>query len=205
MEDKRDDLWSGGSWERPNQALPLPVVVRIPKQKQSSQHKPKPKWLHWAGFTAMLVLILSATIALGLASRSWNAPSPFGEPYFRQPDDYQDDETDEPPRLPQAAIGADVTVEISPLSERELSFPEIYEKNQYSVVTIHAVDRYGMSQGTGIVLTSDGYIITNAHVIAGARRASVVLSNDVTYEASLVGYNTDEDLAVLKVDRKSVV
>lgn len=53
--------------------------------------------------------------------------------------------------------------------------------------------------GTGIIMTEDGYIITNAHVVAGADEVRVALSNNSVLQASLVGFDADEDLAVLKV------
>lgn len=61
--------------------------------------------------------------------------------------------------------------------------------------------------GTGIVMTEDGYIITNAHVIyttdynAGeAKSASVLFSDKKEYEAKIIAYDVETDLAVLKVD-----
>jgi len=56
------------------------------------------------------------------------------------------------------------------------------------------------SEGSGIILTEDGYIATNAHVVNGADLLKVVLYNDETYEAKLVGIDVDTDLAVIKVD-----
>lgn len=60
--------------------------------------------------------------------------------------------------------------------------------------------------GTGIVITENGYIVTNAHVIydseygAGlADSISVLLNDDNTYDAEVIGYDTDCDLAVLKI------
>jgi len=55
-------------------------------------------------------------------------------------------------------------------------------------------------EGSGIILTDDGYIATNAHVVSGADLIKVVLSDDQLYEASLVGIDTDTDLAVIKID-----
>lgn len=58
------------------------------------------------------------------------------------------------------------------------------------------------SQGTGIVVSSDGYIVTNSHVIGDSRTSynvQVVTSNNMTYEAKVIGYDTRTDLAVLKV------
>ena len=56
------------------------------------------------------------------------------------------------------------------------------------------------AEGSGIVYTEDGYIITNAHVVANSSLLKVVLDNDEVYEATLVGMDEDTDLALLKIE-----
>ncbi len=56
------------------------------------------------------------------------------------------------------------------------------------------------SEGSGIIATSDGYIITNAHVVSGASTLKVILSNGTKYEAKLIGSDSVTDLAVIKID-----
>jgi S1-C subfamily serine protease len=55
-----------------------------------------------------------------------------------------------------------------------------------------------------VVLTRDGYIITNAHVVAGARDVRVLLHSNRILPASLVGFDAVEDLAVLKVEAEDL-
>ena len=55
-------------------------------------------------------------------------------------------------------------------------------------------------EGSGIVMTSDGYIITNAHVVEDAASLKVVLSDGGTYEAQLVGSDSATDLALIKIE-----
>lgn len=55
-------------------------------------------------------------------------------------------------------------------------------------------------EGSGIIISKDGYIVTNQHVIDGATNISVVTSDGTTYEAELVGEDTQTDLAVLKIN-----
>lgn len=57
-----------------------------------------------------------------------------------------------------------------------------------------------LSQGSGFVIHEDGYIATNNHVVEDADTISVILSNGMRYEASLVQADTRSDLAVLKID-----
>lgn len=56
------------------------------------------------------------------------------------------------------------------------------------------------SEGSGIIATSDGYIVTNAHVVADASTLKVILSNGKTYEAKLIGSDSVTDLALIKID-----
>lgn len=58
------------------------------------------------------------------------------------------------------------------------------------------------SQGTGIVISEDGYVVTNSHVIGDSKKytVKVAFSEEEEYKASVVGYDTRTDLAVLKID-----
>ena len=56
------------------------------------------------------------------------------------------------------------------------------------------------SEGSGIIMSTDGYIITNAHVVAGEKALKVVLYNGKTYSAKLVGSDSVTDLALVKID-----
>ena len=60
-------------------------------------------------------------------------------------------------------------------------------------------------QGSGIIISSDGYIITNAHVVSGATMVTVVMDGDnEDYRATVKGIDTQSDLAVLKIDKKGL-
>ena len=57
-----------------------------------------------------------------------------------------------------------------------------------------------VGEGSGIVFSEDGYIVTNAHVVDGATSLKVILSDGTKYEAELIGSDTLTDLAVVKID-----
>ncbi|MBS0189975.1 MAG: Do family serine endopeptidase [Phycisphaerales bacterium] len=57
-----------------------------------------------------------------------------------------------------------------------------------------------MGQGSGVIATADGSIVTNAHVVDGADIITVALADGTEYEAKLVGIDKDADLAVIKID-----
>ena len=84
---------------------------------------------------------------------------------------------------------------------KELSIQEIYQKVNPSTVTVLT----GMSDGsamvgTGVIFTEDGYILTNAHVIAGGSECYVVLDTGENHRARLLGLDEEKDLAVIKID-----
>lgn len=58
--------------------------------------------------------------------------------------------------------------------------------------------------GSGVIIKSDGYIITNNHVIEGASKIYVTLYNDKQYDATLVGADPETDIAVLKIKAKEL-
>lgn len=122
--------------------------------------------------------------------------------------DYEDDDWVlqlEDTNMPLAAVGDGTRLELYAPGEAELDPRMIYTRVAPSVVGIRVYTATGMATATGVVMTSDGYIITNAHVIAGAERASVVLSDDGDRsDALLVGYDASTDLAVLKVDSQDL-
>mgnify|MGYP004546592073 CR=1 FL=1 len=58
--------------------------------------------------------------------------------------------------------------------------------------------------GSGVVMTADGYIMTNNHVIDGASKITVTTSDDKEYEAKLVGTDSITDIAVIKISAKNL-
>ncbi|MER5987279.1 trypsin-like peptidase domain-containing protein [Streptomyces sp. NPDC001787] len=72
-----------------------------------------------------------------------------------------------------------------------------------AIVEIGAASAAGQSTGSGVVITSDGEIITNNHVISGASRIEVTLSTGRTYTADVVGTDADKDLALIKLNGAS--
>lgn len=61
-----------------------------------------------------------------------------------------------------------------------------------------------MSAGSGVIINSDGYIVTNNHVVEGADKVEVTLSNNRTYPAEVLGTDPDTDLAVIKINQKNL-
>ena len=95
-----------------------------------------------------------------------------------------------------------------------MKIPDIVTKVSPSVVGISCMTNRGAATGTGIIMSEDGYIITNAHVVSDAQTIQVLLpksyadenssEEDLTVKAQLVGKDTQTDIAVLKIDKKGL-
>ena len=93
-------------------------------------------------------------------------------------------------------------------TDGKLSATAVYKKVSPSVV---GVVQYQYSQsfepageGSGIIISADGYILTNAHVIKNADTVKVVLYNEEEYEATIIGSDEQTDVAVLKIEAQNL-
>lgn len=100
--------------------------------------------------------------------------------------------------IPRMQGEADVSMTCTAHSGEKLSIQDVYAKVNPSTVLVVADGGKSASIGTGVIMTSDGYIITNAHVISGGKSCWIALDTGRTYDVRLVGYDEDRDLAVLK-------
>ena len=101
-----------------------------------------------------------------------------------------------------------------PLASGEYLTPgQVYERNVNAgvaiTVQIEGYDDYGrvtsgLASGTGFFITADGYVVTNYHVIEGGTQITVTTHNDEEYSAEIVGYEANNDLAVLKVEGENL-
>ena len=91
-----------------------------------------------------------------------------------------------------------------PLSGGALDVKGILAKVEPSVVDIVVANRRSSGEGTGVIISSDGYILTNAHVVEGASSVSVSTpASAKALTASVVGTDEANDVALLKVDNAS--
>lgn len=67
-----------------------------------------------------------------------------------------------------------------------------------------APDNMPSGMGSGVIISPDGYIISNNHVVAGANKLEVVLSNKKSYIATLVGTDPNTDISLLKIEEKGL-
>ncbi|MGM9612788.1 MAG: S1C family serine protease [Butyricicoccus sp.] len=98
-------------------------------------------------------------------------------------------------------------------STGELAGEDIYKKLNHSIVAIQTADESGqvVSSGSGVVMSSDGYIITNAHVILDEDTSqpmsgvSVLFADGTQLSATVKGYDSQTDLAVIKVEPQAAL
>lgn len=92
--------------------------------------------------------------------------------------------------------------------KKELSAAEVYASNLGSVVGINGnvtTNIWGQTvsnavSGSGFVISSDGYILTNYHVVNGVSNITVFFADGSSYDAVLIGGEEDNDIAVLKIE-----
>ena len=92
----------------------------------------------------------------------------------------------------------------------EMSAPSVVGIDTVTTVTTNNF-WYGYGQsyeapgsGSGVILTEDGYIATCAHVVEGANSAKVTLNDDTSYDATIVGTDKKNDIAIIKIDAKDL-
>ena len=110
----------------------------------------------------------------------------------------------------ETAIVSTATIDTS----KQMTAAEVYAANVNSAVgittSVTATNYWGYqstypASGSGFILTSDGYILTNYHVIEDSSSVTVTTYDNQSYEAEIVGYDRDNDIAVLKIDAKDLV
>ncbi len=102
-------------------------------------------------------------------------------------------------------VSQTVTITDTPFLEENV-LTQVYKKCQVSCATIYVeLGNTGYSIGSGFVLTEDGYMATNQHVVDGGTRVTVIFYDGSEYAAEVVGEDPVRDLAVLKIEAKNLV
>jgi S1-C subfamily serine protease len=152
------------------------------------------------GIGCLIVLILIA-IPIGIAIFAFDLAIPITgptptSPIFEGPRD----ELEEPTFIEPNNAGP--IVDIPP-------FTELYERVNPGVVNIRIIARSGSLQpgdqfqvgvGSGFILSEEGYIVTNHHVVAEGQQFIVAFHNGIEQPAVIIGTDPDSDLAIIKVD-----
>ena len=196
------------SWYTPRQEEPeevvnyfvqqRPIPQNVWKQAAKTQRKRRRLWT-WLGIGGIALVVVVIVVAAILSSTASSAPSlpgsDDGDSASSMVDIFRKKET----TIPRISGEEGVKLSCQDPSGEELTIQQVYAKVNPSVVAVVAEQSDGSAAvGTGVIMTESGYIITNAHVISGGKSCWVALDTGVTYDARLVGYDEDEDLAVLR-------
>ena len=178
---------------------------------ESEKKKRKPGKASWRiGGAILLVVLLIAASSLIFSGSNQRTEAPYisGDGMPDNWNDYLDnyyqvtESKDAEIKLPRAELAPDFKVTLSNEHGKELSLQELYDQCSKSIVAIKGyqdgVDGYYW--GSGIILSKDGLILTNTHVIENCDTASVTLFDNSSYDAALVGADSTSDIAVLRIE-----
>lgn len=196
------------NWYKPNYTQPAAAPV------QSAVQRPQAK-LPGNRRTRIIALILCAVLLLGgmiyaalTADWSGEQTNADGMPksYMTYFEDYYSTASKTPSsiKLEKVADRGSLTLQTGSSGAAKLSYNEIFQKCSPSVVGIKSFDGKSSdsySWGSGIVVSSDGYILTNTHVIDEGERATVQLYDGTTCAAKLVAADSQSDVAILKIEK----
>lgn len=186
---------------------PEPSMNEKPK-KVKKQRKSVAKVLKGVVAAVLGVVLVggACTAAVAVTNRNWfEKMSVMNTEYRRQLEELEK-------RLERAESaaanqgGAIVGDAVS--SQNMLSASQVYAMNVNSVVAIsnHATTNvYGQetemaSSGSGFIISEDGYVVSNYHVVEGANTLTVITYDGTEYRAKLVGYDESNDVSLLKID-----
>ena len=177
---------------RPNYSEPIPTLEPVQPAKRHGV---------WKRVTAGVLcgaLLLGGSFGAGWAFQNWRSGDAAGE------DGSQTSILLSDRKAPEVN-----TVAVT--GTQKLTLPEVYDANVGSCVSINVIsisqgyNYFGRqvqtaSSGSGFVITKDGYIVTNYHVVSGGNDVQVSFSDGKTYPAQIVGGDEDYDIAVVKID-----
>lgn len=168
----------------------LPECVR-PREKEK-KHSRRGLWIFLAAVVLIVILLVLAFILRD------KPEEPASEGDGSEASSIVDIFDERSTHIPRDTDYTDTRLPVKQEHGEELTIQEIYAKCNPSTVLVVAEQVTGAAVGTGVIMSADGYIVTNAHVIAGADSCWIALDTGETFDALLVGYDAEEDIAVLR-------
>ena len=101
--------------------------------------------------------------------------------------------------IPSWPVDQGAGLSVSRTQGDPLTAQEVYRRLNPAVVTVQCLSGEGVSVGTGVIFSEDGYILTNHHVVRGGSECYVTLDSGYSMDVCFVAGDEDSDLAVLKV------
>ena len=177
---------SNNSYETPSQEIPV-YTPPTPKKREKKNRM---------GLRICALALVFALLggALGAGSVIWYESS------RGQTGTVSKNETAMLQGIREKSVLNTVTVD----SGKEMTAAEVYAANVNSTTNYFGYQTTGAAAGSGFILTEDGYILTNYHVVENSNSITVAMYNGDTYDATLIGYDESNDVAVLKVDAEGL-
>ena len=179
---------------------------------QSQPEKPKkvPKQHSGkAGRRVLAAVLVVVVVAAGCLITGFSVENRLEKQYQESLSQMNEQISDLQKQITSAAKDSGSSVSGSPVASGDSLTPgQVYAQNVNSVVTItctvqtrtYGQTATGTSSGSGFILTSDGYVVTNYHVIENATAITVTTHDGTEYPATVKGSDSNNDVAVLKVE-----
>lgn len=192
-----------------------PYEIRCSVQQEPACDARKPRRRQrklWK--TALAAVLIIALVAGGCFATGTMVNEYWEDRMERMADDFDDKLEALEAQLEDVAVSSGNSVSGSPAASQPggLTPGQVYAQNVQSVVLINCkitTSMYGQtatatSSGSGFILTEDGYVVTNFHVVEGATAVSVITVDGTAHTAALVGYDATNDVALLKVEAEGL-
>ena len=180
------------------QPRPLPSGAAPQTPREPEKRSRKGLWSFLIAAGVLVLAVVAATVVASLRGGGAVPPVDGGTGDGGDASSIVNISGAEKTTIPRIQGEAGVSLVCTAPAGENLSIQDMYEKVNPSTVLVVADKGEQASIGTGVIMTADGYIITNAHVISGGKDCWIALDTGYTYDAKLVGYSEERDLAVLK-------
>lgn len=204
------DNWYNNSWYGSNNSYSADTSRSQPVHEESKSEKRKKLRTRITALIVCLGIIAAAAIVVSLFSHNRKGDSGSAEYLPKDWHDYMEryytvtgNEDKAEINIPKSEAKAQFSLDVSQGVGKTLSTQEIYAKCAPSIVCLTASDSDKISAyswGSGIIISADGYILTNTHIIEGCDTVSVELYNGEKYDATLVGADSLSDISILKIE-----
>ena len=186
-----------------------PEEYEMPETKKKPKRKPMPKWL-WAVIAAgaaIVLVVASGLLTATFVSRGWEEKLDLQAQAFDEKLAAMKNAIPQNPGNNQDSSG------IVPAPVEGMTPAQVYEQNVAAVVAVinrgTTTNFYGQvsetgSSGTGFIISDNGYVLTNYHVIEGATSLTVMTVDGGEHPAQLIGYDKTNELALIKFEGENL-
>ena len=202
---------NGSTYVPPYESEPYRYTYATPNQNPQARYEPAPKQEKKKRRYAWVIVLALCFSIFGSALGAGGVL--FAQHYMAQEEEPVTQEEENISNILQGQRENSV-INIVDIDTSSIMTPaEVYAANVNSTVGITTTvttnfwgyQSTSAASGSGFVLTDDGYVLTNYHVIEGSSSITVSTYDGETYEAALIGYDESNDIAVLKVDAEGLV